>query len=125
MKKTLLALISLVWIGSAQANPTAADFELKTAQNLYNLCTISNSDPARERAVYLCVGYIDGALDLFLTLVRIGRLVPKTCLPEAVTRIDVAQTFIAWGKANSSRLNQATIDGLSEAVQAKWPCPKK
>ena len=123
MRKILLALVPMIGIGAAHAKTTDADFQLKTAQNLYNLCTTNNGNPARERAVYLCVGYIEGALDLYQTLVRIGRLVPKTCLPAAVTRIQVARIFIAWGKANPGRLTQAAMDGLGEAAQSRWPCP--
>ncbi len=124
MRKLVLALIPFLWIGNVQAKATDADFQLNTARDLYDLCTVSRANAMRERAVYMCVGYIEGALDLYQTLVRIGRLKPRTCLPATVTRIQVASAFIAWGKANPGKLNQATIDGLGEAVQANWPCTK-
>ena len=125
MRKILLALVPMIAIGTANAKTTDKDFELRTAQNLYNLCTTDNRNPARERAVYFCVGYIDGALDLYQSLVKIGRLVPVSCLPPTLTRIQVALAFIEWGKANPKRLNQSAMDGLGEAAEAKWPCPKK
>lgn len=124
MRKLIFALIPFLWIGIVQAKTTDADFHLKTAQNLYHLCTTSNGNPARERAVYMCVGYIEGALDLFRTLVAIRRLKSKTCMPASVTRIQVARAFIAWGKANPGRLTQTPVDGLSEAVHSIWPCRK-
>ena len=124
MRKILFALVPMIAIGTANAKTTDADFEMRTAQHLYNLCTTKNSNPARERAVYFCVGYIEGALDLFQTLVKIGRLVPLSCLPANVTRVQVALAFIEWGKANPGRLSQTAMDGLGEMAQAKWPCPK-
>ncbi len=124
MRKLFLVLIPFLWVGTVQAKATDADFQLRTAQNLYNLCSVSNSNAMRERAVYLCVGYIEGALDLYQTLVRIGRLVPRSCMPLSATRIEIARAFIAWGKANPGKLKQATMDGLGEAVQTRWPCRK-
>lgn len=69
MHRTLVALFvvgSLVMPSLAPAKPVEpVDFEVDTAQNIFNLCTASTSDPLYREAITFCHAYLAGAYDYY------------------------------------------------------------
>ena len=57
----LLILASTLLLPAAAGAVTERDFEVDTAQNLYNLCTATTDDPMYKEALHMCYGFLLGA----------------------------------------------------------------
>jgi hypothetical protein len=104
---------------------TEADFEVKTTQNLLNLCTVSPNDPRYREALHFCHGYLVGAYHYHLaeTDGEGGKLLvcPPTPPPS---RNETFQMFIAWVQAHPQYLNERPVETEFRFLTEKWPCQK-
>ena len=99
------------------------DFEVDTARNLFNLCTVTSSDPLYKEAINFCHGYLVGAYDYYKAA-TIGpggkRLV---CPPDpAPSRNDSINMFIEWLKVHPQYMGDEAVDTEFRFLMEKWPC---
>ena len=118
-------VITLLKAGVAGAI-TAEDFQVKTTQDLLDLCTVAASDPQAQQAIHFCHGYLLGAYHYHLAESdgpdAAKRLV---CMPSEVTRNEAVALFVAWVKAHPQYLKELPVETEFRFLTEKWPCVKK
>ena len=102
------------------------DFQLKTTQDLLDLCTAQPGQTLGAEAIHFCEGYIVGAVDYHDAIV--GKDMKRIiCYPKGTTRNDAMHVLAAWEQANQGNaklLSDPAMYGLVRAMQEKWPCKK-
>jgi hypothetical protein len=102
-----------------------ADFEVKTTQNLLNLCTAATSDPNYQAAIHFCHGYLVGAYAYYAALHSEPKVKPLFCFPDPVpSRNDAIAMFIEWAKAHPQYMGEKPVDTEFRFLIEKWPCKK-
>src|SRR5262247_850588 len=96
-----LFLAATVLVPALVGAVTEADFEVKTTQNLLNLCTVSPNDPRYREALHFCHGYLVGAYHYYLAENDGEGGKPLVC-PTTPTpsRNEAFRMFIAWAQAH-------------------------
>ena len=128
MRKLVRAVfvITLLKAGVAVAI-TAEDFQVKTTEDLLNLCKVSASEPQAQQAIHFCHGYLVGAFHFHLAESdgpdAAKRLV---CIPTSgVTRNEAVAMFVEWVKAHPQYLKELPVETEFRFLTEKWPCAKK
>ncbi|MGH7873207.1 MAG: Rap1a/Tai family immunity protein [Candidatus Binatia bacterium] len=107
---------------------TDEDFEVKTTQNLLNLCTVSASDPKSQQAIHFCHGYLVGAYHYHMAESAgpdgAKRLV---CPPQSggPVRNEAIAMFVEWAKARPQYMKDPPVETEFRFLTEKWPCAKK
>jgi hypothetical protein len=118
----LVVAVILVFPGVLWA-VTKEDFEVKTTQNLLNLCTVAPNDPMVKEAIHFCNGYLVGAYafyDAWSGHVKGDHLV---CLPDPHPSRDAAVgMFMEWIKAHPQYLGERPVETEFRFLIEKWPC---
>jgi len=130
MRKTVLAIAVAVGLGLMAADARAADsemyglddYELDSAKDLYDICTVpaSNADHAVAKA--FCVGYFEGGIHLHDVLAAADDFPAIACAPDTTTRKEVVDVFVAYAKANPQYHDERAMDTVFRAIVNKWPC---
>ena len=127
---TLLAVTVLVSVvarapSTARASTEPEDFKMKTAEDLFDLCSTPTSDPNYVAAIHFCHGFASGAYQYDEAISgRKGK--PKLyCFPDPPpTRNEAMAEFVAWGKANPSVFKERPVDALFRFLGQRYPCAK-
>jgi hypothetical protein len=105
---------------------TAEDFEVKTTQNLLNLCAVSATDPLAKEAIQMCQGYLVGAYDYHMAENSGPGGTPLVCLPKPEpSRNEATAMFVTWAKAHPQYLKESPVETEFRFLTEKWPCKKK
>ena len=118
-----MAAIAL-WPSLAQAT-TAADFTLKSTQDLYLVCTTPQSDPLYREAVNFCEGYLLGIVSYHDAIVTRENLQRLICYPQGVTRDEGIRAFTDWGakhQGDQKFMSDPPVVGAVRGLASKWPC---
>lgn len=112
-------LLLPVWAGAASEK----DFEVKTTEQLLNLCTALPGDPLYQQAVNFCHGYLVGAYRYYAAA-HSGPNAPKlVCLPNpSPTRSNAIAMFIEWAKARPQHWSEEPVETEFRFLTEKWPC---
>jgi hypothetical protein len=120
----LLMVVALLMPGLAVALDQA-DFEVKTTQNLMNLCTAAPSDPNYQAAIHFCHGYLVGAYAHYSAQHASPKAKHLFCMPDPVpSRNDAIAMFIEWAKAHPQYMGEKPVDTEFRFLVEKWPCKK-
>ena len=120
----LLIVIALLMPGLGLASDQA-DFEVKTTQNLMNLCTAAPSDPNYQAAIHFCHGYLVGAYAYYAAEHASPNAKHLFCLPDpAPSRNDALAMFLEWAKAHPQYMSEKPVDTEFRFLAEKWPCKK-
>jgi len=121
---SVLAAASLFVAPVAGAQVSETDFEAKTAGELAQLCGASGQDAWRGYAIGFCYGWIAGVEQFYDALVADPRfdIDPTICPDGEISREEARTQFLAWMKANPGQANAASLDGMIQALRAKYPC---
>jgi len=118
-----LCLAAAVLVPALVGAVTEADFEVKTTQNLLNLCTASPNDPHYREAINFCEGYLVGAYQYYLSATGDDTSKAFVCLPTPPpSRNEAVQMFIAWAQAHPQYLNELPVETEFRFLTEKWPC---
>lgn len=112
------------WVAGAV---TDEDFQVKTTQNLLNLCTVSASDPKAQEAIHFCHGYLVGAYHYHLAESEGSEGAKRlVCFPSSgVTRTEAIAMFVDWAKARPQFLKETPVETEFRFLIEKWPCAGK
>jgi hypothetical protein len=108
--------------GAGAVQPS--DFEFKTAENLYRVCSAPQSDPLFAEARQACYAFAYGAGLFYYEAVKAGKAKGVVCPGEKIDREAVRVAFVEWAKAHPDKMSESPIDGLFRSAAARWPCPK-
>ena len=113
------ALLPLQSYGAASVE----SFNLRSAQDLVDLCALSADDPMAEAAHGFCYGFLSGAGSYHRAINAGNESRPLFCLPaETVSRVEAANGYVAWSRENPQYLDEAPVDNLIRFAVATWPC---
>jgi hypothetical protein len=102
---------------------TEADFEVKTTQNLLNLCTAPPNDPRYREAIHFCHGYLVGAYHYHLSQTAGEGSTPLVCFPTPPpSRNEALRMFIAWMQSHPQYMNERPVDTEFRFLTEQWPC---
>jgi hypothetical protein len=122
MRKAGLAALAMAALLPMQVQ-AANEVEMRTAQDLVNVCAVPDDDPNVEGARAFCYGFLSGTASYHASINAGKKAKPLYCLPEGgVSRAEGARLFVAWARANSKHLGEAPVDGLMRFAAATWPC---
>jgi hypothetical protein len=99
-----------------------ADFELKTAADLAEVCNAPPDDPLVEKAVYFCLGFVTGLAHYHAAISKAEDIDPITCPAKDPSRVELALTFLKWYEKNPQSKDIAPEDAVMRAAAEKWPC---
>jgi hypothetical protein len=126
MRTSLLLAACAVGLWPICARATdAANFTLKTTEDLYVVCSTANSDPLRAEAINFCEGYLLGVVGYHDAITDREHLKPFICYPPTATRDEGIQAFIDWAarhQRDRKFMNDPPVVGAVRGLAAKWPC---
>ena len=118
-------LIAMVLVPALGGAVTEADFEVKTTQNLLNLCTAAPNDPRYREAIHFCHGYLVGAYHYHVAQTSGEGGKPLVCFPTPPpSRNEALRMFIAWVQAHPQYMNERPVETEFRFLTEKWPCQK-
>ena len=117
-----IALAAVVTSVQTLAKPPE-NYDVMTAGDLLELCSVVADDPSYGTAMGFCLGYIDATLDYQAALTAGPKFAAIACPDPTVTREEVAVVFVEWSKNNAQHLQSgAPVEGVMRAALDKWPC---
>ena len=125
MRKLIIAALAATALLplQTQAIPSIDSFELRSAQDLVDLCAVPDNDPMVEAAHGFCYGFLSGAGSYHRALNAGKDAHPLYCLPKTVeSRAEVARLFVDWSRANPQYMGEPAIDTLIRFAVQTWPC---
>jgi hypothetical protein len=124
MKSILyVAAIGLI-PGLAQA-ATTTDFNLRTTEDLYRVCSVAPGDPLRSEALNFCEGFLLGAVSYHDEVTGRENLKRLICYPATATRDQGIAAFVDWATTHQQDqkfMSDPAVVGAVRALAAKWPC---
>ena len=119
----LLVVLSLV-PGTVTA-VTNDDFQVRTTQNLINLCSVSRDDARAEEAIHFCHGYLVGAYHYHLSENEGPGGERLVCIPEqGPSRNEGVAMFVQWAKEHPQYMQEKPVETEFRFFTEKWPCKK-
>ena len=124
MKLIRYAIVLAAVVTSVQTlAETLENYDVMTAGDLIELCSVGADDPSYGAAMGFCLGYIDATLDYQAALTTGPKFAPIACPDPTVTREEVVVVFLDWSKDNAQLLQSGTpVEGVMRAAFEKWPC---
>ena len=124
------AVLTAGWLVSGQLQAetessdgyTIEDFNLYTATDLADVCTVEHSHPDYEAARAFCYGFFEGATHYHDTISISPAYQRIVCNPAEITRKQAVEVFITYVRANPQYGSEAPIDAIFRALVDKWPC---
>lgn len=128
MKKAAIAVA--LALGFAATNAPAAnidaygldDYQLDSAKDLYDVCTVPPSHPDHAVAKAFCVGYFEGGMHLHDVLAEADDFPEIACPPDTTTRAEIVEVFIEYARSNPQYHAERPMDSVFRALVNKWPC---
>lgn len=130
MRKTAFAIAVAVGLGFAAAGVQAAesdaygldDYQLDTAKDLYDVCTVPPGHPDHAVAKAFCVGYFEGGLHLHDALAADDDFPKIACPPDTTTRKELVNVFVEYARANPRYHAEPAMDLVFRSIVNEWPC---
>ncbi len=99
------------------------DFEMKTTEDLINLCTASPDDPLHAQAVNFCHGYLVGAYHYYQAVAAGPEGIQLVCIPEPEpSRNEAIAMFIDWAAARPQYWDEPPVETEFRFLIETWPC---
>ena len=123
--KECLAAVTLALLApSAAYAATEANFDLKSAGDLVELCSATPDNGLGTAALNFCEGYFQGAVTVEMANMAAFRGPKLFCLPNPPpTRSQAMSEFVTWARAAPDRATQSATDGLFRFLSEHYPCP--
>jgi hypothetical protein len=108
--------------GAAQSGYDLGDFQLRSGQDLVDICTLSPDHPDYHAARAFCLGFMEGAGQLHNALASGPGFDPYFCVPKGISLDQVVTVYASFATKNPQYLNERAVDSLFRAVANEWPC---
>ncbi len=119
----VIVLSLLLFVPGLSGATDEKDFEVKTTQNLINLCTTSSDDPLFAQAVNFCHGYLVGAYHFYVAQANGPDGYKMVCLPDPPpSRNEAIGMFVEWTKAHPQYGTEAPVETEFRFLIETWPC---
>lgn len=116
----LIIAISIPGIASAVSEK---DFEVRSTENIVNLCTASVDEPLYQQAINFCHGYFVGAYDYYEAESSGPKGIKLVCLPEQhPSRNEIIGMFVKWTETHPKFLKETPVETIFRFLMEKWPC---
>ncbi len=131
MRKTVLVLAAAVALATtgvfAQSSNkfrslSVDDFQLNSAKELLEICTLESAHPDFQTAIGFCYGFISGGGHFHDALSNGPEFDRMVCTPKGVTHDQVVKVFTTYTQDNPKFLEEPAMDVLFRAAVAEWPC---
>ena len=124
IRKAIFILLTVVFLLPGFAGAVSEkDFEVHTAQELINLCSVSADDPLYHQAINFCHGYFEGAYQYYEAMTAGPESEKFVCVPQPKpSRNKAIGMFIEWAKSNSQYMQERPVEAEFRFLQEKWPC---
>lgn len=131
MRKTALVLAATIALAAtavfAQGSNkvrglSVDDFQLDSAKELVEICTLESAHPDYQTAIGFCYGYISGGGHYHDALSQGPEFDRMVCPPQGITHDQVVKIFTAYTSNNPQYLEEPAMDVLFRAAVAEWPC---
>jgi hypothetical protein len=103
---------------------TYSDFQLNTAADLLDICTLDAAHADYSAAHSFCLGYFAGGQHYHRAVTRGPDLPPIACPDQTVTLDQAVDVFVVYVRANPQHLQEPPMQAVFRAASAKWPCTK-
>ena len=100
-------------------------FDLKTTEDLYQVCTTPDNDPLRPQAINFCQGFLLGAVSYHDAITDREHLKRLICYPSTATRDEGITAFISWAASHQTDqkfMAEPPVYGAVRGLASKWPC---
>ncbi|MEA2093359.1 MAG: Rap1a/Tai family immunity protein [Pseudomonadota bacterium] len=101
---------------------TLEDFDLRTAADLVDICTLDQSHPDHVAARAFCYGFFEGGAHYDNAISTSPTYNKIVCNPPEATRTEAVEVFVTYVRANPQYASKAPIDTIFRALVVKWPC---
>ncbi len=131
MRKTVLVLAAAVALATtgvfAQSSNkfrslSVDDFQLNSAKELVEICTLESAHPDFQTAIGFCYGFITGGGHFHDALSNGPQFSRMVCTPKGITHDQVVKVFTTYTQDNPQFLEEPAMDVLFRAAVAEWPC---
>ena len=121
---TIVLVLSLLLLVPGLSRATdEKDFEVKTTQNLINLCTTPSDEALFAQAINFCHGYLVGAYHFYYAQSSGPGGNKLVCVPDPPpSRNEAIAMFIEWAKAHPEFLNEPPVETEFRFLTETWPC---
>lgn len=121
----VLAVAAILVVPGFLGAVTQEDFEVKTTQNLINLCTVAPTDLMAAQAIHFCHGYLVGAYHYHSAEASGPGGNPMVCFPDpAPSRSAAIALFVEWAKAHPQFMGEKAVETEFRFLLEKWPCKR-
>ncbi len=98
------------------------DFEIDSGQDLFDICTLDQSNASYWEAKAFCFGYFQGGADFHRAVAAGPGFRPIVCPGPGATVKDAVAVFVDYARAHPEQLDHAAMDVVFHAVSERWPC---
>ena len=91
---------------------TTDSFQLDSARELLEICTLESAHPHFQMAMGFCYGYISGGGHFHRALTKGPDFDPIACPPREITHDRVVEIFAAYASGNPQYLEDPAMDVL-------------
>ena len=115
-----VAMVTVSFVGSAQAPAQDGSTHFQNGNKLYADCTSNN--PYNQA---YCLGYVAGVTDLAVNLSDAAELdarPPKICIPLGVTQGQVKDVVIDYLRRDPQHRHVTAVVQVELALAVAWPC---
>ncbi|MDH3888336.1 MAG: Rap1a/Tai family immunity protein [Gammaproteobacteria bacterium] len=125
-----VAIVTAGWLVSGQLSAetvlsdgyTLEDFNLHTASDLVDVCTIGQGHADHKTAMGFCYGFFEGGAHYHNTISNSETYHKIVCEPPKTTRTQAVEVFVTYIRANPQYASEAPIDAIFRALVDQWPC---
>ena len=94
-----ISVVSLLAFSPPSSAITRDDFQVRSTEDLLELCSVASTDVLSDAAINFCHGYVEGAFQHNQALTSGPEWKPIVCLPESrPSRNDTVGGFVKWGR---------------------------
>ena len=117
-----LCFSAIAFAAEKENTPDAANFEIKTTQDLLRACSWPEEDALHARAISFCYGYLLSAVHYDAALHHNNKKNRIVCPDETTSLKQVVETFVGWAEKHPQYMGELPVEGVMRAANSRWPC---
>ncbi len=125
IKRLVLAglLACGVSFGAAAQKLEPQDFEVRSTNDMVDLCTVAATNELYREAIHFCHGYLTGAYAYHVRLMSGPNAQNMFCMPNPPpSRTDAINKYVIWVKSNPKYKGDPVPDTMLRFLIASYPC---